>query len=166
MNTNKVALHQKDANWILTHLSKIPTYNVTKIEFARRITVNDTFYNAFDISINHDGIYTRDYLGYKHKDAVSLFSQSICLKELNQEFSYDDIHIGTEVPEFIDAELNGKELSLNTVLFYSDYVSYADYIFGEKNELIGILQWLRDDTARDVLNLDKFGKYVLTHYCE
>lgn len=155
-----------ELEWILKKLN--PLYKIQKAEEESvRVIIEhgygrEEIYKGYYIYVEHlEGItkHLTFRSGSRSKACIDMLSTSIQVKDFG-DFEYK-VFIGEQEAKIENAYVNGNGPNFNTILIYSDYASLREHFF-EKDELVQVAQWVRNDTARLCLDWGKYGKYVLS----
>ena len=156
MTTNE----RRDLERIESYLK--PLYDIEKVEEAGWIEVKKERYPAFYFYIRHKNAVTK-HLAFLTGQCVEMLSNTVQLKDFGEK-NFDFITIGDEPAPILEIYQNGDNINLDTILVYGDYVSLREHFF-KGNELVQLVQWIRNDSERYALNWNDYGRYVLTVNC-
>lgn len=149
-----------DQKWILEHL-KICGYQVEDITYLGNEEIEEFNERLYLVKLMFfDEIVER--IVYKHGQCLDMISKNIQVKDMlgkadNVIFprSNGEIRLAERRP------LMEGDITLDTVIFYEDYVLLREHFFTGKH-LDQVVCWVRTDDPQPYLDYGKYGHYRLT----
>ena len=153
---------ERNGKWILEHL-KSCGYQVEELSYLCHTEIGKNYEDLYTVKLSFF-CETVERIVFKHGQCLDMLSKNIQVKDM---LGKDDNVIfprnngkQVDLAERSPIMGNSNEISLDTVLFYEDYVSLREHFF-VGNRFVQFVAWVRTDNSCS-LDWGEYGQYLIT----